>query len=279
MQDGTASKPTILIVSYGRPDLLRACLESLIRFASGCSICVYDNLSGSSDEISVLATEFPAVAWHFGSSNIGFAAAVNHLASSVEGDFLLVNPDAELIADIGDFLRCAADTPRASCVAPGNLSEDRYWDVAHRPNKLGRSLVSHAGYSRKLRGRKISELYPDVPKTGVGYLSGALLYIKSSAWAEVGGFDEDFFLYSEEVDWQLRASHAGFESYFFDSIKFQHTAQGTVVNSVAGLSRSAHLLRNSQYLYFRKHNGRIVAYLFKTGLWLLDTMQRSKRGV
>lgn len=277
MKGDRTDSPAILIVSYGSPDLLRCCLRSLQRFASGCEIFVYDNLSESSGQISLLSKEFPGVSWQFGASNIGFAAAVNLLSQRTSGDFLLVNPDAEVARPLDDFLEYARSLDKACCIAPGNVSDERYWDVAHRSNGLIRSLVSHAGYSGQFRGMFFSELYSAPPTRPVGYLGGAFLYVTRRAWTDVGNFDESFFLYSEEVDWQRRAKQAGYASHFFDSVIFRHSAQGTVAKSQVGLSRSAQLLRNSQAIYFRKHHGAVTANIFKLGLSFLDKAQRSKR--
>lgn len=276
--DPQVAPPVISIVSYRRADLLRACLDSVREHAPDHPVRVFDNRSDGTPEVRALAAEYPEVSWTFAEDNHGFAYAVNRMAEAHDGDFVLLNPDAVLTKPIDALVRALRERERCACVAPLNTSLPRPWDVAHRRSNVARALVSHAGYSHQTRRWPVSELYPVAPTGPVGYLGGAFLVVSRAAWDAVGPFDEQFFLYSEEVDWQERCARAGWGAYLHDEELFVHSSHGTAGGSSSELTRSVMLLRKSQYLYLAKHYNRLHAGLFRRGLGFLDRVQRSKRG-
>ena len=170
--------------------------------------------------------------WYLGSANLGFAAAVNALAREVpKHNLLLLNPDATLQGPLsGTF--AALRKPRVAATAPlvtnNNADPNRYraWDVAHREQTLTRALVSYAGYSSRIRGRRWSELYRTPPTVVGGYLTGACLAISRDAWDAIGSFDEEFFLYGEEAEWQRRARSVGWSIELVDEPGIVHTEIG-----------------------------------------------------
>lgn len=267
----------VLIVSFRRPLMLRRCLLSVSRHVPNHRVHVWDNASEDSEDIRRLASEWPQVRWTFHPTNIGFARAVNALSEQCDGNFLLLNPDAVLVGSLSrsaEVLRrpgVAAAAPRWSGVSKG-----ADWDVAHRPIGPVRALVSHAGYSGKLRGSPLSDLYRKPPVGSVGYLTGACLLINRAAWLEVGPFDEQFFLYSEEVDWARRARTLGWQLRLSDERAVKHEAFGTVSDDPVGRSASGRLLVTSQEIYLRKHFP-LVAPAFASVRGFLDRHQRSKR--
>ena len=85
--------------------------------------------------------------------------------------------------------------------------------------------MAAAGYSDKLRGTRISHLYRQQPAESQsidGYMAGICLAINRAAWNEIGGFDEEFFLYGEETDWQERATAAGWRILLADELDAEH---------------------------------------------------------
>lgn len=270
--------PAVLIVSYGRPDLLERCLASLRTHAPNSAVLIFDNRSDESDEVRELSLRYPRYFWLFAEENHGFSYGVNRLAENCNSDFLLLNPDAELTGPLDGLSRSLYSAAETACVAPLNAALGDYpWDVAHKNTTLVRSLVSHAGYSSALRKCWASELYRSMPSGPVGYLGGAMLLVRREAWEQIGGLDERYFLYCEEVDWQLRAQRKGWKSVLYPEKLFIHNAHGTVSHERAAMSRSAQLLRSSQIEFFRQNCGEFSARFFAAGLRVLDATQRSKR--
>jgi glycosyltransferase involved in cell wall biosynthesis/GT2 family glycosyltransferase len=269
----------VLVVSYRRADLLRRCLDSVHKHLGDCRVLVWDNLSVGSPDIRQLSGSYPGVEWTFADRNVGYAKAINGLAGQAgDADLLLLNPDAELTgpltrsrAALGER-RVAAVSPKVADPAGG---ED--WDVARRKQTVIRSIVSHSGYGKRLRGRAVSDYYPQQPREVDGYLSGCCLLISGAAWRELGGFDEKFFLYGEESDWQAKARKSGWRLLLADEQDVTHGAAGTMSGDPLAERRSRDFLRASQAEMLGMGNYAPGA-IFTAGLNLLDRVQRSHRG-
>ncbi|ONI73521.1 hypothetical protein ALI144C_45190 [Actinosynnema sp. ALI-1.44] len=268
---------SVLVVSYRRADLLRRCLDSVHKHLSGCSILVWDNLSTGTPAIRELAGEYPDVEWVFSERNVGYAAAVNGLVERTEHDVLLLNPDAELLGPLTKS-RAALREHGVAAVSPKVLegADGPDWDVARRRQTVLRSLVSHSGYGKRLRGKALSDYYSEQPGEVDGYLSGCCLLVSRAAWRELGGFDQKFFLYGEESDWQRRARDHGWRLVLADEPDVRHAAAGTMAGDPLAERRSRDLLRAGQAEMLGMSNYGPGA-VFTAGLNLLDRVQRSHR--
>jgi len=205
----------IVIVAYGPPDGLTRVLTGL---AGTYRVVVIDN---SSSPATAAAVRSAGAQYVDPGANLGFAAAVNagleHL-SDAPGDVLLLNPDAyiapaelerlhqELLADPG--LACVAPAQRR----PGSTAPSRARWPWHTPTGAWADAV---GLSRH---RVRSQRY---------FLGGAVLLLRQATLAEVGTFDERFFLYSEDEDWQRRALAQGWRVRLCPDVHAEHAAGGT----------------------------------------------------
>ena len=192
---GRTRPVTVVVVSYGAPQLLDTCLDSL---GGQFDVIVVDN--GSSDATRVVSDRHGARYVDPG-RNLGFAAGVNRALALVDlatTDILLCNPDAAVGPDdvhllhralaAGTDLACVAPTQHA----PGSASDDRVaWPF---PTPWG-AWIEAAGLGRLRRS--------------TGFLVGSVLLVDGRALLDVGGFDERYFLYDEETDWQRRARRRG----------------------------------------------------------------------
>ena len=201
------TEPAVLVVAYGRPDLLDQALEAL---GTGHQVVVIDN--GGSDEIA-RACEVHGARYHRSHRNVGFAAGVNAGLAHVsdDQDVLLLNPDARLgWRDVQALHRSMHALPRVAAVAPrlvraGGVQERTAWPIP-RPWTTWRGAV---GRGRPGHGDRL-------------FLSGAVLLLRREALNEVGSFDERFFLYAEECDWQLRALRLGWSVTEVPAVTAQH---------------------------------------------------------
>lgn len=268
----------VLVVSYRRADLLRRCLDSVHKYLGGVRVLVWDNMSSASAEIRALTGEYPQVEWTFADRNVGYARAVNGLAGQAgDADLLLLNPDAELTGPLAAS-RAAIQRPGTAAVSPRVVEPagGPDWDVARRKQTVLRSLVSHSGYGKRLRGRRISDYYAEQPVEVDGYLSGCCLLVSGTAWRELGGFDEKFFLYGEESEWQRRATARGWRLVLADEPDVTHGAAGTMAGDPLAERRSRDLLRAGQAEMLGMSNYGPGA-VFTAGLAVLDRVQRSHR--
>ena len=187
----------VAIVAYGPPDNLRNCLKGL---ANKYPCLIMDN--GSSVEVRDVCRDF-GVRYIDPGTNLGFAAGANRAFAELplpECDVLLLNPDAvvepQVVSRLCELLHSG---PNVACVAPAQHGpESPRPDPIYRPfpTPLG-ACIEAIGFGRLRRPT---------------FLVGSVLLINGAALADLGGFDERFFLYGEETDWQLRAARRNSDS-------------------------------------------------------------------
>ncbi|OBI57089.1 glycosyltransferase, partial [Mycobacterium sp. E796] len=287
----------VMIVTYKSHDLVEQCLAGVAEHLPELPVFVYENSGDTYPGREELAARHPEVHWVLGPVNLGFAAAFNALVEHTpsDADLLLLNADARLqgpLARTRELLRQEKVAAVAPMVHDDGAPGPERWDIATRRRTLSRALVAAAGYSDLLRGTPISHLYsrqPGESESIDGYVGGACLAINRAAWNEVGGFDEEFFLYGEETDWQARASAAGWRILLADEIDVDHgnpatagrleepdAAHGAEV-STPERRRNRDLLRANIALLLEHQDGVHHADLYLAGTTLLERLQRSKR--
>ena len=290
---GAADSPTrsmaVLIVAYRSADKLARCIESVQRYLPDLEVHVWDNSGPECSDVRDLASSMPHAHWYLHGANIGFAAAVNNLAGMVPGqDFLLLNPDAELVGPLS--LTRAAIAERGTAAAAPLIWEDdeltpsrplsrrhQPWDVAHRRRTVLNALGERAVAAERLRGTWLSNLYWSRPGDVEGYLTGACLAIRREAWDALGSFDCEFFLYGEEADWQTRALAAGWRVRLENENGVRHSAQGTVAGDATASTRSSDLVDASIALQVEYRHGARTAELYIAGAYAIDTVKRAIR--
>ena len=186
------------IVTYGSAVTAIRAVESLRALGPGARVAIHDNtptpldLHRVREVVKSLGLAFRA---EHCPDNCGFSRGCNALAQSSTSDLLLfLNPDAELV-EWPDHLAVQASR---SIVGP-IVEDDR-----GRPMKtFGQKRT--IGEEFLIRWARIR---PRVP-AGKGYVSGAALLVPRDVFAELGGFDESFFMYYEDIDLCVRANHSG----------------------------------------------------------------------
>ncbi|OBF90848.1 glycosyl transferase family 1 [Mycobacterium sp. 852002-51163_SCH5372311] len=289
----------VLIVTYKSHDLVEQCLASVAEQLPGLPVYVYENSGDTYPGRQVLAARHPDVHWVLGPVNLGFAAAFNALVKHTppDTDLLMMNADSRLrgpLTRTRELLQqpgvAAVSPTMRDAAAPRRVT----WDVARRRTKLIRALVAASGYSDRLRGTPVSQLYARQPTESQeidGYIAGACLAINRAAWDSVGVFDEEFFLYGEDVDWQTRARAAGWRVVLADELAVDH---GNPLPDVCNISkgpdsvhggevsaderrRNRDLLRANTALMLERQTTVHHADIYLAGTTLLDRVQRSKR--
>lgn len=243
-----AREVEVIVVAYGAPDLLRAALAPV----RALPVTVVDN--SSLPEIAELCLEFGAHYLDAG-RNLGFAGGVNlGLAHrrAPGADVLLLNPDARIAAGEIPRLQAAlrAENDLAS-VAPAQVDEQgRAARVAWPFPTPANAWREAVGWGRRQRG--------------ADFVIGSVLLLRAEALAQVGGFDERFFLYAEETDWAYRAHRLGWRHAVVPGARAVHAGGAT---SSDERRREAHF-HASQERYYRKHFGSLGWQVARGATWL-----------
>jgi GT2 family glycosyltransferase len=213
--------------------------------------------------------------------NRGYAAAVNQAVALADADvMLLINPDVRsLSGSYTDVLDTFRD-PRVGAVVTRLL--DAHGSVqpncfrAPRPFDLLSEDMAFAqrfpNWQRPRRYRMMDWDQHDV--RSVDAATGACLFIRRAAIADVGLFDERFFFYYEETDWLIRAKQCGWRTLFLPTVEAVHASGGS---SPGVRSRHALLLLESQHRYARKHFGAMTAVLLRTTLLGIDAARLARQ--
>lgn len=209
---------SVIVVSYNTAELLRRCLTSVTQpTEAGVEVIVVDNRS-TDGSAEVVRADFPTVQLVEPGKNLGFAAGVNRGARLATGRYLLlVNPDAALgDATIDELVTFAGAHPAhgiygGRVVNPDGSTDPRScWGL---PSAW--SLFCFAtGLSSVFRRRRVFDpeslgRWDRRSVREVGAVSGTLMLVARTLWVRLGGFDETYFMYSEDIDLCARAAELG----------------------------------------------------------------------
>jgi GT2 family glycosyltransferase len=192
------------VVAYGGDHELAACLDAL----DGVDVLVVDNLGSSGAE---RLCHRDRTSYVRSPHNLGFAGGVNVAMLRAPGrDLVLVNPDAVVSGEGVRRLAAALHKDRRTAAAAPVLrypdgSPQRTWWPVPSPSVAWADVVGLA--ERAARD---------------WFLAGSVLALRADAIADIGPFDEQFFLYAEETDWQLRALRRGWRLVQVDDVAADH---------------------------------------------------------
>ncbi len=210
---------SILVVSYNTVAMTLACLDSIVAETRDTpyEIIVVDNASGdgSADAIAAHPSRPRLIPLH---DNIGFGRANNLAASQSLGQLLLLlNPDTIVLDGAIDRLVAFSRARPEAMIwggrtrfADGRLNPASAWGrmTAWRLGCRASGLASLAKGSSFLNGEAIGGWSRDSERE-VDIVSGCFLLTPRAVWKRLGGFDPVYFMYGEEADFCLRASHLG----------------------------------------------------------------------
>lgn len=258
---GHAPLVSVVVVTYRNEGTIEACLASLAAHTSvPFEVVVVDNSPDMAtwEHLEAYRRRNPgeAVTPLRPGTNLGFAAGCNLGAGHARGEYLLfLNPDTTLIDDIVSvFLAFWKSRAKPGLLGPQIL--DGQGNVARTCRNLPTPagiFLDATGLDRLLGVYRLLRFAHDRDRQ-VPQIIGACLFTSRSLYEAVGGLDERFFVYYEEVDLCLRMARAGYEIWFLPEARIAHAA-GFSCESEASAAAMIVQLRKSRMLYFRKHFG------------------------
>jgi hypothetical protein len=247
---------------------------------------VRDNASGDGTAEAV-AAHFPDAEVEAGSENLGFAAGVNTLLARSDAPwFLALNSDAwPEPGAVLRLVRAAEAFPCAAAVVPRLERPDGTLEHSTYPfPSLAVAAVTGAGLYHRIGRRRAQDLLlmgawmHDSPRA-VDWAVGAALLLRRQALQDIGGFDEQFFMYVEDLEWAWRARQRGWEIRFEPNALVRHVGNASG-EAAYGRRRTATYLDNT-YRFYRRHHGPVSTTAFRAlnlaGCARLYAQQRLRR--
>ena len=260
---------SVIIVNYNAKLLLENCLFSVQKaiFKTGGEIIVVDNNSTDGSK-EYLSSKFIDVKFIFNNENIGFAKACNQgFKISLGNCILFLNPDTILpetcLTDCISFFETHADA--------GAIGVRMLDDKGNFLKESKRGVPSPSTSFYKLFG--LAAVFPG-SKTFAKYyqghlsenennpveiLSGAFIMIRREVFEKTKGFDEDFFMYGEDIDLSLRITQLGYKNYYLGKISVTHSKGGSTTYNY----KRVRDFYDAMNLFVKKHYGK------KPALYLL----------
>ncbi|QTE29267.1 glycosyltransferase family 2 protein [Pengzhenrongella sicca] len=255
----------VVIVGYRSRELLGRCLDALTAAAPGLTISrtVADNHSTDGTLEAVAARDDGSRAFDMG-WNSGFARANNRAIALGDGRYVLVlNPDTVVRPGaLTELVRFADAEPTAGVVAPRLLNADGTAQRTARafPTPAAAVFGRRSPLTRWFPSNRFSRAFllegehaADAP-FAVDWVSGAAMLVPRAVIAEVGGFDEDYFLFWEDADWCRRIRSAGYGVWCVPTAVVVHDEGGSRGHGWS--ARSIVRFHRGAYLYWRKHHAR-----------------------
>jgi N-acetylglucosaminyl-diphospho-decaprenol L-rhamnosyltransferase len=258
----------VVIVNWNSGGQLAECLESLgkagnsfiFRFAK-CVVADNASTDGSMQGLGQLPFELDLI-WN--AKNRGYGAACNQGASRGMGSYVLfLNPDVKLGPDsLGDAVAFMEASPSIGLLGIRLVDEEcRVQASIGRFPTPGALLYQMVGldrlWPRRFRPFAMTD-WDHRESREVDVIQGAFLLTRRTAFEQLGGFDERFFMYYEDVDLAYRGRQAGWKGYYFAGAQALHRGGGATEQVKA--ARLAYWM-TGRALYVAKHFGRGAAAL------------------
>lgn len=254
---------SIIIPSYNTKDLLDRCISSVIEsFLTGkmsYEIIVVDNASEDGSR-ELLNNKYPRVIKILNKENIGYGKANNQGIRKARGKrILLLNSDIQVIDKAIEQLVEFAQK-KSNCFFGGKLlNEDQSPQPSCGPMYSLPVVFAMLFCKGDLLG--ITRYSPKEVKF-VDWVSGACLLGSKSAFLDTGLFDEDIFLYMEDIDFLYRAKQKGYTVMFIPTSRFIHKGAASSGNRKTPV---VHIYRGLIYFY-HKHRGKIPQMVLRSML-------------
>jgi N-acetylglucosaminyl-diphospho-decaprenol L-rhamnosyltransferase len=246
---------SIIVVSFNVCELLRRCLTSL---PADADVVVVDNASTDGSQ-EMVARAFPQVTGVFLADNRGFSAAVNLGARRARGDaLLLLNPDTQLPVRALDAMAAALGaTADTAIVGFRQVDAEGTFQLAvgPKPTLLG-ELARRCVQRRLDRGgvwlaKSLDRML--WRRCSVAWVAGSSLLVWRSVFDAVGGFDDAYFLFFEDIDFCLRVTTRLKRSVYYDPRVTVLHHRGASAAKHPGPAMQAY--RASQVRFWRTHRG------------------------
>jgi GT2 family glycosyltransferase len=246
---------SIIIVSYKGWERLAKCLEALDSFTGKnytSEVIIADNRSEDTT-IKKIEERFPQFTLLQNRVNGGFANGCNLGSKSAKGEFLLfLNPDTVATeSEVEKLLNIAKQNPPYGVVSCRQVNEKGKESIAMGPFP---EFLKLTGLQRAVFGwRQASGIRRQEEVEFPDWVSGSVIMIRRELFQKIGGFDEDFWMYYEDVDLCRRIRNISLEVAFCRNITIEHNHGGSSRINLKTASVTKTEVHISRHLYISKH--------------------------
>lgn len=287
-------KLSIVIVNYNVKYFLKQCLSSVFgcerRLADGSEleldVWVVDNDSVDGS-VEMVRADFPQVHVIENHENVGFAKANNMALARAAGQcLLLLNPDT--VVEHDTFVRCVdffMTHPDCGGLTVKMVDGDGNF---LKESKRGfptpeASFYKISGLIRLFpRSRRFAAYYmghlPEEETNEIEIMPGAFLMLRREVYEQIGGLDESYFMYGEDIDYSWRIRLAGWKNYYFPETHIIHyKGESTKKGSMNYVYTFYNAMSIFVGRYFSGGNARLFNALLHAAIWLRATVAWGKR--
>ncbi len=284
----TTPEVAVVTVAYRSNAVLPGFLGSIAgASAHPVTTVVVDNRPDSESQAAELAAQHGATYVAL-PANPGYGGAVNAGVATLGPGVrwvLISNPDVVLDAGLIDALVTAAESdPAIGAVGPAVRNPDGtvYPSARRVPSVrtgIGHALFVNLWHDNPWTRRYRQDAAEAVTERDAGWLSGACLLVRRDVFTQLGGFDEGYFMYFEDVDLGYRIGKAGYRNRYLPSVSVTHIGAHTASRESAAMIRAHH--DSARRFITRKYGGWYlwpVRAVLSTGLAVRSAVLRRRSG-
>lgn len=262
---------SIIIVSWNVREYLAACLESIRTNAGSLTLEVIVVDSASTDDtLAVLRDHYPWVTVLAQTENVGFTRGNNIGLAQARGRYLLLlNPDTEILdTALGQMVAHLDARPDVGILGPHTLNSDgSHQSTRRRFPTLLTALFESTWLQPVAPTALLDRFYvrdvADDAVAAVDWVQGSALLTRRAIYDQLGGLDERFVMFSEELEWCRRIRDAGWQAVYLGTARIVHHGG----KSTAQVPAFKHIyFQQSKLRYFARHHGFLVAGILRTFL-------------
>lgn len=266
---------SIVIVNYNSADYLMHCLSSIKAASSNLrvEIVVIDNNS-TDDDLQNVIEQFEYVKFILLPENLGFGKANNLGAEKASGEYILIlNPDTILEEHTLDVMyNYMKEHPEVGISGCKVLNSDGSFQLACRRGfptpwvSFTKLFGLQSLFPKSKLFARYNQTFRSIDETYyIDSVIGAFMFIRKDVWDNVGGFDEAFFMYGEDIDLCYRVQKTGLKiSYVHTTSIIHHKGVSTRRSSINELKH----FYEAMMIFSRKHfnNSKFFLFFLKVGI-------------
>jgi len=250
-------KLSVIIVNYNVAFFLEQCLISVQAACTNIisEIIVVDNNS-SDESCSMIRQNFSSIKLVENKKNIGFSKANNIGIEQAKGEFILIlNPDTVLAENtLEDVISYAERQNKLGAIGVRFIDGTGNFLPECKRNTPTMGIASRKlmGDSKRYYASQIAE--NEVAKVEI--LTGAFMLLKREVYLKIGGFDEDYFMFGEDIDLSYKLLNNGFQNFYFGKTKIIHYKGESTVKDKTYLKN----FYGAMLIFYEKHFNTNTAY-------------------